>query len=577
MKRTHSLSRIVPAFLAGLLALGGGCKDPSHSRGSSSQSIWSEAGISAREAATATTVGTDPERKDVVVIGGLGADGSPLADVSIVGAGDAVRAGPSLAEGRARHAAVAIQGGTRIAVIGGVGVEGALESTIIYDPSAGPSPGPDLPAPVVDPRAVLFDDAIFIIGGRRADGSPSDAVLRWTLSSPDPIAQVATLTYARAGHTATLAGGRIWVVGGENETGVLSSVDVIDPATDARSDGPALPAGRTRHAAAALGDGAAVLIAGGLGADGAPLDSGLVLSVAATPAISDAGRFGPAAFDLLALPLTGGNAIVLGGFTALEDGSAVRPSKEAALLVFDAASASGSFIDLPDADPGNGLGAPAGDVRPGNSLGDEGAGESLVLAGGRGSGGDLRGGRIYNPYTVEAARANDLTARFGSDRALVGATLVGIFGVIERTREYYGERHREIDIERVEDAVRGTVVRGEIGEWDVDLELDSGVIRGKAAGTSFTVFIRGDELRGDGVSVDLRAAPDESVEGRYYLSWKKNSVLVQVWRLGGDRPFEGRIASDDPNLVIEVAAGGGRTDASHSYFDNREIDLSGSR
>jgi hypothetical protein len=576
MKRMHSLSRVVPAVLAGFLALVSGCGHPSHSRSSSAPPIWEEAGVSARESATVTTVGADPERKEVVVIGGLG-PGAPLAGVSIVGADGAVRAGPDLPEGRARHAAVAIEGGTKIAVIGGVGAAGALSSTIIYDPSTGAQAGPDLPEPLVDPRAVLWGDTVFIIGGRDAAEDPSNRVFLWSI--PGGTIQQTGLAEARADHTATLAGGKIWVVGGEGAAEVLKSVEVIDQ-TGVVSVDPGLstiPAPRTRHAAAPLGGGSAVLIAGGLGADGAPLDSGLVLSAGVTPTITDAGRFGPATFDLLALPLAGGNAVVLGGFTALEDGEAVRPSKEAALLVFDPASDSGSFLDLPDADPGDGVGAPAGDVRPGSSLGDEGSGESIVLAGGRGSGGDLRGGWIYNPYSPEAARANDLTARFGGDRALVGATLVGIFGVIERTREYYGERHREIDLARVEDAVRGTVVRGKIGEWEVDLELDSGVIRGKAAETSFTVYIRGDELRGDGVSVDLRAAPDESVEGRYYLSWKKNSVLVQVWRLYADHPFEGRVASDAPNLVIGIAASGAATDAAHSYFDNRGIDLSGSR
>jgi hypothetical protein len=154
---------------------------------------------------------------------------------------------------------------------------------------------------------------------------------------------------------------------------------------------------------------------------------------------------------------------------------------------------------------------------------------------------------------------------------------VGIFGVIERTREYYGARLRDIDLERVEDPVRGTVVKGKIGEWKVDLEIDGGMIRGKAAETSFTVDIRGDELRGDGVSVDLRAAPDTSIEGRYYPSWKKNSFLVQVWRLDGDRPFEGRIASYDTNLVIDIAASGMKTESAHSWIDNRTMDLDGSR
>jgi hypothetical protein len=111
----------------------------------------------------------------------------------------------------------------------------------------------------------------------------------------------------------------------------------------------------------------------------------------------------------------------------------------------------------------------------------------------------------------------------------------------------------------------------------VDLEVDGGEIRGEAAGTRFHVTTRGDELRGDGVSVDLRASPDDSVQGRYYLSWKKNSVIVQAWRVSTDRRFEGRVAATDRNVAIETAGDGSRTDSAHSWMDSANLDLEHSR
>jgi hypothetical protein len=370
------------------------------------------------------------------------------------------------------------------------------------------------------------------------------------------------------------------VIGGDGGSGPIASTEVFDPESELIEAGPDLPEARSRHGAAPLGDPAspqAILVAGGLGATLAPLAEALVLRTGESPAVFvSAGNLLPAAFDPIVLALGDGNAIVLGGFTALSGSEGTDPSKEAALFAFDGASLSREFIDLPDFDFAKGAGGAAGAVRSGSTLGSEGTGTSVVLAGGR-SASTARAVSIYNPYSAAAARDHDLTRSVGPRRALVGSSLIGIFGVVERIREYYGDRHRSIELRRTEDPVLGTVITGKIGEWGVHLEIDGGLIHGEVAGKGFTVWTQGDRLRGDGVTVDLASSPDDSVDGRYYLSWKRNSVLAQLWRIHGDQSFNGRIGPSDRNVAIDVDSEGTRTDGGHSWFDSTGLGLEGSR
>src|SRR6185295_5555907 len=140
----------------------------------------------------------------------------------------------------------------------------------------------------------------------------------------------------------------------------------------------------------------------------------------------------PPSFDLLALSQADGTAVLLGGFTAVEPGGPASPSGEATLRRFDPVAGSGEFLDLPDFDLESGAGAPAGAVRTGSSLGAEGTGSSLVIAGGVSGSGEPRAALVYNPYNAAAAADHDLARAVGPERVLVAATVVGIVGVIER-------------------------------------------------------------------------------------------------------------------------------------------------
>jgi hypothetical protein len=81
------------------------------------------------------------------------------------------------------------------------------------------------------------------------------------------------LSVAREGHTATLTGNDLVVCGGADATGMaLASCDVLDAMTYGRKSTVPLAVPRRGHTAEAMETGV-VVIAGGVGSDGAPLAS----------------------------------------------------------------------------------------------------------------------------------------------------------------------------------------------------------------------------------------------------------------------------------------------------------------
>ena len=73
----------------------------------------------------------------------------------------------------------------------------------------------------------------------------------------------AQLNTERRGHTATLLqNGKILIVGGENQSGIVSQAEILDPASLTSTPAPAAASPRTDHTATLLPDGR-VLISGG--------------------------------------------------------------------------------------------------------------------------------------------------------------------------------------------------------------------------------------------------------------------------------------------------------------------------
>ena len=81
------------------------------------------------------------------------------------------------------------------------------------------------------------------------------------------------LSVAREGHTASLSGGDLVVCGGADATGVVQpSCDVLDATTYGIKSTVPLATARRGHTSETMETGVVVL-AGGVGADGAPLAS----------------------------------------------------------------------------------------------------------------------------------------------------------------------------------------------------------------------------------------------------------------------------------------------------------------
>jgi hypothetical protein len=105
------------------------------------------------------------------------------------------------------------------------------------------------------------------------DQSDTNAASRSTtqadLTSLAGMAELADLTVARVGHTATvLADGRVLVIGGANAViGVVASVEIYDPATENWEPADDITTIRVGHTATLLSDGR-VLVLGGVGSDG---------------------------------------------------------------------------------------------------------------------------------------------------------------------------------------------------------------------------------------------------------------------------------------------------------------------
>ena len=98
------------------------------------------------------------------------------------------------------------------------------------------------------------------------------AVSLYSISSATQILEIANLKVARLGHTATeMANGRVLIVGGQNETGVVSDSEIFDAEAKTFSLAARLREGRTDHTATLLSDGR-MLITGGRAKE-EPLDS----------------------------------------------------------------------------------------------------------------------------------------------------------------------------------------------------------------------------------------------------------------------------------------------------------------
>ncbi|MCX6854624.1 MAG: tandem-95 repeat protein, partial [Verrucomicrobia bacterium] len=219
----------------------------------------------------------------IIVAGGRGVPGDVNADQSTEAYDPATNTWTTLANmpSRAIRGAVLEFGGQKI-LTGGITSGGAGYSTSVLDYNGGTNawgqPYGSLPVARVDHCAVDAN-GMLVLGGQASSGSTlntghyRDSIAGW-LNIAVP------MSVARRNFTATkLANGKVLVVGGINESGVVGATEVYTDGPNGQTGrqnswtaGPVLTTPRYNHRAALLYNGL-VLIAGGTDASGAALDS----------------------------------------------------------------------------------------------------------------------------------------------------------------------------------------------------------------------------------------------------------------------------------------------------------------
>jgi hypothetical protein len=183
----------------------------------------------------------------------------------------------SMAVNRGFHTATLLPDG-RVLVVGGSQIHLDLASAELYDARTRTwSSAGSLHTPCWGHTATLLQNGkVLVVGGSQADGfhlgsSPSAELYDPQTNSWSTAASMRT---PRSFHTATLLpDGRVLVVGGveassEDVGHVVASAELYDPAMDAWSPAPPLPAARAKHDAILLAD-QHVLVIGGTAGIGA--------------------------------------------------------------------------------------------------------------------------------------------------------------------------------------------------------------------------------------------------------------------------------------------------------------------
>lgn len=107
----------------------------------------------------------------------------------------------------------------------------AEDSILFFDILGGWGPLGTMIVPRVFHGSAAIDDKVFVMGGMDAMGGPVHASAEMIKMSLAPISTVpvASMLTARRAHAAAAVDKKVYVFGGNNESGVLKSVEVFDP------------------------------------------------------------------------------------------------------------------------------------------------------------------------------------------------------------------------------------------------------------------------------------------------------------------------------------------------------------
>ncbi|QDQ09590.1 kelch repeat-containing protein [Streptomyces spectabilis] len=167
----------------------------------------------------------------------------------------------------------------KVLIAGGTDATGAaLADTALFDPTASTwSPGaPLLTGRRLHSTTLLADGRVLAVGGRGGDGGVLGSAEVYDQAAGAWSAVPGPTDSARFGHSATLLpGGSVLIAGGcggrgGHGTGALSSAELFDPVTSARTPAAPLHDARCGHQAVLLRDGRVLVVGGALptGGDG---------------------------------------------------------------------------------------------------------------------------------------------------------------------------------------------------------------------------------------------------------------------------------------------------------------------
>jgi hypothetical protein len=135
-----------------------------------------------------------------------------------------------------RTDAGAVQAGSRFFVVGGSDATGAATDSVYIAETTGVGnyapfkEGPKLPAPRTDAAVVVYSGTVYVIGGRGADGKPTDTVysltppLQGELPTGWTTVDALKLPGPLAGAAGTSSGDGVLLVGGDNGSGPQTAV-----------------------------------------------------------------------------------------------------------------------------------------------------------------------------------------------------------------------------------------------------------------------------------------------------------------------------------------------------------------
>jgi hypothetical protein len=212
----------------------------------------------ARAQATATLLATG----HVLIAGGRGADGNPLASTEVCGPDGACVTGPELGVARYGHTATALPSG-RVAVVGGVSSTGFPPPVEVLDPAASLSKKIAVAPDRIGHQTLLLPDGrLLITGGRSLDGNVPEQADILDPASGATAFDGSTGTVRGKSAAALLFDGRVLVLGGDpaGQTAYLRSLPTYGEVVDASA-----PV-RAGHTATLLPNGDVLLAGGGEGA-----------------------------------------------------------------------------------------------------------------------------------------------------------------------------------------------------------------------------------------------------------------------------------------------------------------------